>query len=411
MTAHGIEIMSPVGSYESLMAAIQSGANSVYFGVGNLNMRAGSSQNFSLRDLSKISSICHKHNIRSYITLNTVVYNRELSRIRQIINAAKLHEITAVIASDLSVISYARQIGLEVHMSTQTNISNIEAVRFFSRYADVIVTARELTLKQVATIIKKIKKDKITGPSGRLVQIEIFAHGALCMAISGKCYLSLDNYNASANRGACYQICRRPYRIFDIEGETELVVDNEFIMSPKDLKTIGFLDQIIKAGVTVLKIEGRGRSPEYVKTVTRCYRQAADAYFEGDYTQDNIERWNSDLATVYNRGFWEGYYLGRNMGEWHTQAGSIASKRKIYLGKVVNYYARINVAEVKIENKSLHKGDEILIIGPTTGVVKEHINEIRIGNNQITTEAIKGDICSFQTVDFVRRSDKVYLFN
>ncbi|MCX6234650.1 MAG: U32 family peptidase [Bacteroidetes bacterium] len=411
MTSHTIEIMSPVGSYESLMAAIQSGANSVYFGIGNLNMRARSSQNFTLRDLAKISSVCQQRNVRSYITLNAVIYDKELARMRAIIDAAKRNGITAIIASDLAVMEYARQASMEVHMSTQTNITNIEAVRFYARYADVIVTARELSLVQVASIIRRIKKDRITGPSGRLLQVEIFAHGALCMAISGKCYLSLDNYNASANRGSCYQLCRRPYRVFDTDGEVEMVVDNKFIMSPRDLKTIGFLDKIIKAGVTVLKIEGRGRSPEYVKTVTQCYREAIDACFSGRYTPSNIERWNQRLATVYNRGFWDGYYLGRKVGEWHNQEGSIATKRKTFLGKVVNYYVKIGVAEVKIENKSLHIGDEILIIGPTTGVVEDNITEIRIGNNQLTSEARKGDTCSFPIGNPVRRSDKVYLVN
>jgi putative protease len=330
---------------------------------------------------------------------------------RAIIDAANRYGISAIIASDLAVMEYARQASMEVHMSTQTNITNIEAVRFYAKYADVIVTARELSLVQVASIIRRIKKEQITGPSGRLLQIEIFAHGALCMAISGKCYLSLDNYNVSANRGACYQLCRRPYRIFDTDGEIELVVDNKFIMSPKDLKTIGFIDKIIKAGVTVLKIEGRGRSPEYVKTVTQCYHEAVEAYFSGNYTHENIERWDKRLAAVYNRGFWDGYYLGRKVGEWHNQEGSIASKRKTYLGKVVNYYVKIGVAEVKIENKSLHTGDEILIIGPTTGVVEDNITEIRIGYNQLTSEARKGDTCSFPIGNPVRRSDKIYVVN
>ncbi len=402
-----IEIMSPVGSYESLMSAIQGGADSVYFGVGHLNMRSASSKNFTLDDLKKISKICRENNIRSYITLNTVVYDEELEQMRFIVDAAKTNDISAIIASDISVIRYCRQAGMEVHMSTQTNVSNIEAVKFYSQFADVIVTARELSLNKVKTITRSIESEQIKGPSGDLVRIELFVHGALCMAISGKCYLSLDNMNYSANRGECLQICRRPYKVYDKDGEVELEVDNEYIMSPKDLKTIDFLDKILDAGVSVLKIEGRGRSPEYVKTVTECYREAVDAYIKGDYTKENIERWNEKLKTVYNRGFWDGYYLGRKMGEWSERYGSQATKKKIYIGKITNYFTKLKVAEIKIETNSISVGDEIKIIGPTTGVLDEKVKEIRVELKNVET-ASKGNVCSIPVKTFLRRSDKVY---
>ncbi len=316
MKATDIEIMSPVGSYESLWAAIQGGADSVYFGVEQLNMRARSSNNFTIDDLVNIAKICKENNIRSYITLNTIIYNNEVTLMKSIVDAAKKHNITAIIASDLSVLQYAKSVGMEIHISTQCNITNIEAVKFYSNFADVMVTARELNLKQVGEITGAIEEEQIKGPSGKLIQIEVFAHGALCMAISGKCYLSLDNFLYSANRGECIQPCRRSYIVKDKESEIELEIDNENIMSPKDLKTIDFLDKILNTGVKVLKIEGRGRSPEYVKTVTHCYREAVDAYFNNEYTGENINRWNEKLKTVYNRGFWDGYYLGRKLGEW-----------------------------------------------------------------------------------------------
>ena len=310
-----IEITAPVGNWESLVTAIQSGADSVYFGIGKLNMRARSSINFTLKDLVKISRICRKSNVKTYLTLNTVIYDHEMSEMRRIVDSARKNGINAIIASDQAVIQYAKASGIPVHMSTQANISNFEAVRYWAQFADVMVTARELNLDQVRSITKAIKKEKVRGPSGNLVQIEIFAHGALCMAISGKCYLSLDNHNASANRGACYQLCRRPYKVMDFEGEVELMIDNEYIMSPKDLCTIGFLDKILKAGVAVLKIEGRGRSSEYVKTVVSCYREAADAVNDGTYSEEKVQEWMTKLQTVYNRGFWDGYYLGRKMDE------------------------------------------------------------------------------------------------
>ncbi|MCF8227695.1 MAG: U32 family peptidase [Bacteroidales bacterium] len=399
--------MSPVGSYESLMAAIQGGADAVYFGIGHLNMRSASSKNFTLDDLKEISSICGENNVRSYITLNTVVYDEEIKEMKKVVEAANDNNISAIIASDMSVISYARQTGMEVHISTQTNISNIEAVKFYSQFADVMVTARELSLDKVKAITQAIEKEQVKGPSGNLIQIEIFAHGALCMAISGKCYLSLDNLNHSANRGECLQLCRRPYKVTDKDGKVELEVDNEYIMSPKDLKTLDFLDKILAAGVKVLKIEGRGRSPEYVKTVTECYKEAVEAYFKGEYTEENIGKWNEKLKTVYNRGFWDGYYLGRKLGEWADRYGSQATKKKIYVGKVTNYYTKLKVAEVKMETQSLHVGDEIKIIGPTTGVVDEKVKEIRVDLKKVK-KTDKGDFCSIPVKTFLRRSDKVY---
>ena len=407
MEARDIEIMSPVGSFESLTAAIQGGADSVYFGIENLNMRSRSSKKFTIDDLKIIADICKKNNLRSYITLNTVIYDSELPLMHQIVDAAGDNKITAIIAADPSVFHYANKQGVEVHMSTQTNITNIEAIKYYSRFADVMVTARELNLEQVLAITAAIAGQNITGPSGKLVQIEMFAHGALCMAVSGKCYLSLDNHNSSANRGACYQDCRRPYTVFDKEGEIELEVDNEYIMSPKDLKTIHFLDKIIKAGVSVLKIEGRGRSPEYVKTVTQCYREATDALFEGNYTPDNINRWTEKLKTVYNRGFWDGYYLGRKLGEWSEQYGSQATTKKMYVGKITNYFTKIKVAEIKIETNRLRVGDEIRIIGPTTGVYENRIKEIRVDLKKVV-ETVKGEVCSIPVDKFIRRSDKVY---
>jgi len=407
MTAKDIEIMAPVGSYESLMAAIQGGANAVYFGIGRLNMRSRSSKNFTLDDLTEISKICHQNNIRSYITLNTVVFDKEIDEVKEIVQAAKQHDITAIIASDISVIQYARSQNVEVHMSTQTNITNIEAVQFWSLFADVMVTARELSLGQVADITRQIEERQIKGPSGKLIQIEIFAHGALCMAVSGKCYLSLDNMNHSANRGACLQICRRGYKVTDLDGEHELEIDNEYIMSPKDLKTIGFLDKILAAGVRVLKIEGRGRSADYVKVVSQCYREAVDAYFEGKYTPENIEIWEERLKTVYNRGFWDGYYLGKKLGEWTENYGSLATKKKVYAGLVTNYFSKPGVAEIKLEAQDLNIGDDIQIHGPTTGVYEATVSEIRLELEPVS-KVEKGLICSIPVKQLVRRMDKVY---
>ncbi len=407
MFASDIEIMAPAGSYESLMAAIQGGADSVYFGIGKLNMRSRSSQNFTLSDLEKISVICADNKLKSYITLNTIIYDSELQEMKRIVDAAKQNNISAIIASDLSVIQYARSRDVEVHMSTQTNITNIEAVKFWANFSDVMVTARELTLKDVGAITKAIKEEQITGPSGELVKIELFVHGALCMAVSGKCYLSLDNMNFSANRGACLQLCRRGYKVTDMDGEFELAIENEYIMSPKDLKTIHFIDKIIKAGVRIFKIEGRGRSADYVKVTSECYREAANAFFNGNYSEEQIAKWNRRLESVYNRGFWDGYYLGQKMGEWTKQYGSLATKRKTYLGKVTNYFSKIGVAEIKLETRDLQKGDEIQITGPTTGVYEDVINEIRVDDN-VVEKAAKGVYCSIPTNALVRRMDKVY---
>lgn len=402
-----IEIMAPVGSYEALTAAIQGGADAVYFGVGHLNMRSKSTLNFTNDDLKNIAGICRENGIRSYITLNSDIFDEELGLMRSIVDDAKSSGINAIIASDLSVIQYASLVGMEIHMSTQANITNIGAVRFFAQFADVMVTARELSLEQVKIITETIEKEQIKGPSGKPVKIEVFAHGALCMAVSGKCYLSLDNYNSSANRGACLQLCRRPYHVFDRDGEVELEIDNQYIMSPKDLKTIDFLDKILDAGVRVLKIEGRGRSPEYVKTVTRIYRQAVNAICNGTFTKENLELWNLELGTVYNRGFWDGYYLGRKMGEWTGKYGSQATRKKIYVGKIMNYYAKSGIAEVKIEAYPLHSGDDILILGPTTGVVDEKVKEIWL-NDKAVDKVVRGDLCTIPIGTTLRLSDKLY---
>lgn len=402
-----VEIMSPVGSYEMLMAAIQGGAHSVYFGVEQLNMRARSLNNFSLDDLKTVSQICKDAHVKSYITLNTIIYDEELELMREIIDEARMQHIDAIIASDLAAIQYANERGLEVHISTQCNITNIEAVRFYSKFADVMVTARELTLQQVAAITKAIAQQNIQGPSGELVQIEIFAHGALCMAISGRCYMSLDNMNHSANRGACLQLCRRAYTIKDQDEGFEMEIQDGYIMSPKDLCTIGFIDKIIKAGIRVLKIEGRGRSPEYVKKVTHTYRQAVEAYFQGNYTADNIMLWTESLKSVYNRGFWEGYYLGKKFPELTNSYGSQALHKKIYVGKITNYFSNLKVAEVKIETQDISLEDKFIIIGPTTGVLEDAIKEIRV--NLLSVEkAVKGDVCSIPVSHIVRRGDKLF---
>ena len=406
-TANKVEIMSPVGSYESLMAAIQAGADSVYFGVGDLNMRSRSAANFSLDDLKAISAICKENNVKTYLTVNTIVYDEEIEKMQQLVDAAKSNGIDAVIASDMAVIQYAASVDVDVHISTQCNITNIEAVRFFAKYASVMVTARELSLKQVKEIVRKINEENITGPAGNLIEIEVFVHGALCMAVSGKCYLSLDNFAYSANRGACLQPCRRAYNVYDADNEISALVEEKYIMSPKDLCTIGFLDKILQAGVKVLKIEGRGRSPEYVKTVTRCYREAADACLAGTYGEEKVNKWIEELQTVYNRGFWDGYYLGRKLGEWTQRYGSQAKKTKVFVGTVTNFFTKIGVAEIKIESNSLNINDEFLIIGPTTGVYEGTVNELRVDLTPAES-AEKGTLCSIETRDIVRRNDKVY---
>jgi putative protease len=389
------------------MAAIQGGADSVYFGVEQLNMRAASSNNFTIEDLRKIVAICKKNGLKSYLTVNVVVYDHEIEQMHRIIDAAVESGMTAIIASDLSVINYAFSTGIEIHLSTQLNITNIEALKFYAKWADVVVLARELNLDQVAHIYNCIREQHIKGPKGDLIKIEMFAHGALCMAISGKCYLSLHENNKSANRGECYQTCRKSYIATSMESGYEIEIDNEYIMSPKDLCTIGFLDKIIDAGVKVLKIEGRARSAEYVREVSSCYDEAVKAIENGTYNKEKTDGWRTRLSTVFNRGFWDGYYLGQKMGEWNTNYGSIATKRKVYLGKITNYFRKLNVAEIKLENGDLNKGDTILITGPTTGVVEYMADDIRV-DLEVTEKAIKGELCSIKTPDYLRRSDKVY---
>jgi len=402
-----IEIMSPVGSFETLMAAIQGGAQSVYFGVGKLNMRSASTINFTLSDLQEVVCICNKNGIKAYLTVNTVIYDNEIYEMRALLEEAKKCAVHAIIATDLAVLSYAKKIGIEIHASTQLNISNVESVKFFSEYCDVMVLARELNLNQVSHIANEIKRCQIKGPSGNLVKLELFVHGALCMSISGKCYLSLHYHNKSANRGECLQNCRRAYTVTEKETGYSLDIENEYIMSPKDLCTIHILDKIIESGVSILKIEGRARSPEYVKTVTRCYREAVEAYQNKQYTKEKILKWQEELKKVYNRGFWEGYYLGQYLGEWTEQYGSSATNQKTYVGKVTNFYKQINVAEILIETHSLNVGDEILIIGPTTGVVEHKITEIRVDEMSVK-EAKKGIKCSIKLSGIVRKNDKVY---
>ncbi len=400
MEKRNLEIMAPAGNFECLHAAIQGGANSVYFGVEKLNMRSHSANNFKMTDLQEICDICRRHGVRTYLTLNIVLYNEDLEDMRRTLDAAKEAGITAVIASDMAAIIYARQIGVEVHISTQLSISNAESLRFYAQYADVIVLARELNLHQVKEIKSIIDRDNICGPSGRRVEIEMFAHGALCMAISGKCYLSLHEYGASANRGSCYQICRRGYEVTDLETGSQLVVDNKYIMSPKDLCTIEFMDKIIDAGVTVFKIEGRARSAEYVKKVASCYRRAADAVCDGTYTPELAADLKKELAEVFNRGFWDGYYQGARLGEWSEVYGSKATRRKVYCGKITNWFARLGVAEILVESASLKVGDRILIIGPTTGVVELDVPEIRVDLKPVG-EASKGTYCSVP-IDFTK---------
>ena len=402
-----IEVMAPVGSWESLSAAIKAGCNSVYFGIEQLNMRARSSINFSIEDLAKIASICKKSGIRSYITLNTVLYDHDLNLMREIIDSAQKNGIDAVIVSDHAAMNYAKKIGYPVHISTQANISNIETLEFYSNFSDVIVLARELSLQQVSMIASEIEKREITGPSGNIVEIEIFAHGALCMAVSGKCYLSLHSHNASANRGACIQNCRREYTVIDKDEGIELDIDNEYIMSAKDLATIDFLDKVLSAGVKVLKIEGRGRSADYVFTTVKCYREAVDSILQGTYTKEKVKQWKEQLSTVYNRGFWDGYYLGRKIGEWSESYGSKATTKKIFLGKGVKYFAKVKVGEFVIETHSLKKGDRVLITGPTTGVIETTIDELRV-NEMVVSEAKKGEHISIKVDEQIRASDKIY---
>ena len=400
------EIMAPVGSRESLAAAIQAGADSIYFGIENLNMRARSASTFSIDDLKEIARTCNEHGMKSYLTVNTIIYDQDIPLMRTIVNAAHEAGISAIIAADVAVMTYARSIGQEVHLSTQLNISNTEALRFYAQFADVVVLARELNLEQVAEIHRAIVEEHICGPSGQPVRIEMFCHGALCMAVSGKCYLSLHQMNHSANRGACMQVCRRSYIVRDKETDAELEIDNQYIMSPKDLKTIHFLNKMMDAGVRVFKIEGRARGPEYVRTVVECYKEAIRAHLDGTFTDEKIEDWNRRLATVFNRGFWDGYYLGQRLGEWTHHYGSDATERKIYVGKGVKYFSNLGVAEFLVEAAELNVGDKLLVTGPTTGALFLTADEMRVDLRPVPT-VHKGEHFSIKC-DKIRPSDKLY---
>lgn len=409
MTKNGlIELMAPAGDFTSLQAALDNGADSVYFGVEQLNMRARASMNFTLDDLPEISRRCAERGVRTYLTLNTIIYDHDLSIIKTLLDKAKAADLTAVIAMDQAVISYARQIGLEVHISTQINITNIETVKFYALFADTMVMSRELSISQIKKICTQIEKEQIKGPSGNLVEVEIFGHGALCMAVSGKCYLSLHSHNSSANRGACKQNCRKKYTVTDQETGFEIELDNEYMMSPKDLCTINFLDEIVDAGVKVLKIEGRGRAPEYVATVIKCYREAIDSIADGTFSEDKVEGWMTRLETVYNRGFWSGYYLGQELGEWSKNSGSSATQKKVYIGKGRHYYPKSNVAEFVIEAYDLTVGDKVLVQGPTTGSQEMEILEIMVDGKGMEPKAVKSDVITFKTDFRVRPSDKLY---
>ncbi len=399
--------MAPVGSYESLAAAIDAGAGSVYFGVEGLNMRSKSSVNFTLDDLRRIASICHEAGVKSYLTVNTIMYDADLDYMRSIIDAVAQSGVSAIIASDIAAITYARSRGVEVHISTQCNVSNIEAVRFYAQFADVVVLARELNLDQVKAIHQAIIRDDIRGPKGEHVKIEMFCHGALCMAVSGKCYLSLHQMNSSANRGACTQICRRGYSVTDLETGDELNVDNKYIMSPKDLKTIHFLNKMIDAGVEVFKIEGRARGPEYVATAVRCYSQAIEAIAAGEFTDEKIAAWDTELSKIFNRGFWDGYYLGQRLGEWSSKYGSSATRVKHYVAKGVKYFSRLGVGEFIMEAGELHVGDEIIITGPTTGAMMITVEDIQVDCRSVD-KAVKGDAFSIPVPAKVRPSDRLY---
>lgn len=408
MKREEFEIMAPVGSRESLAAALQAGADSIYFGIERLNMRAHSASAFTMDDLREIAAVCREHGVKSYLTVNTIIYGEDLPLMREILNAAKEAEISAVIASDVAVMTYARQIGVEVHLSTQLNISNLEALRFYAQFADVVVLARELNINQVKEIYEGIVREHICGPSGQLIRIEMFCHGALCMAVSGKCYLSLMNTGRSANRGECMQICRRSYLVKDKETETELEVDGPYIMSPKDLKTIRFMDKLVDAGVRVFKIEGRARGPEYVRTVVECYREVIDRIIDGNLKVEDLDRWDARLATVFNRGFWDGYYQGQRLGEWAQTYGSQATERKVYVGRGTKYYSRLGLGEFHIEATELHVGDKFLITGPTTGALYGVIEEMHDDSNAAVDVARQGSNVSFKVEAKVRPSDKLF---
>ena len=402
-----LEIMAPAGNFECLQAAIQGGADSVYFGVGNLNMRSHSANNFAVEDLPEVCRICREAGIKSYLTVNITFYNEDLEPMRQLLKAAREAGVTAVIASDMAAIIEARRLGIEVHISTQLSISNTESLRFYAQFADVIVLARELSLFQVKDIHEAIVREGIKGPSGNLVRIELFCHGALCMAVSGKCYLSLHAHNASANRGSCYQVCRRSYLVTDTDDGNQLEIDNKYIMSPKDLKTVRFIDRMMKSGVRVFKIEGRARGPEYVYTVVRCYREAIQAVIDGEFTEERKDEWDERLSTVFNRGFWDGYYQGQLMGEWNKHYGSNATERKVYIGKGVKYFSKLGVAEFTVEANTFKRGDKMLITGPTTGVMYVSADEIH-GDNGPIEVAEKGTRVSIAVTDKIRPSDKLF---
>jgi len=403
------EIMAPVGSWESLVAAHQAGADAIYFGIEGLNMRSRSSVNFSLTDLQTIAQWCHEHGLKSYLTVNTIIYDEDIDYMHQIVTAAAQAGITAIIASDMATILFARSIGVEVHISTQVNVSNSEAVRYYAQWADVMVLARELNLDQVSRISETIVQNDLRGPHGKRVRLEMFCHGALCMAVSGKCYMSLHQENTSANRGACRQICRRGYIVTDRENGDELAIENKYIMSPKDLKTIHFLNKMVDAGVTVFKIEGRARGPEYVRTVVTCYNQALNALVDGTYSEAKVEAWDKQLATVFNRGFWNGYYLGQRLGEWSAKYGSSATHVKVYAAKAIRYFSKLGVAEFLMEAGELKLGDQVWIIGPTTGAIPLTLTEIRVNLKPVQT-TVKGEHFSIATPVKVRPSDKLYLW-
>ena len=407
MAKSKVELMAPAGNFESMQAAMDNGADSVYFGIEQMNMRARASMNFTLDDLPEIARRCGENNVRTYLTLNTIVYNHDLSLVKRIIDAVKSAGITAVIAADQAVLSYAKTVGVEVHISTQVNITNIEAVKFYAHFADVMVLSRELSLRQVKEICDGVVKEDVRGPAGKLIEIEVFGHGALCMAVSGKCFLSLHTQNSSANRGACIQNCRRTYRVIDIEDGHELEIDNEYIMSPKDLCTIDFVDQLVDGGISVLKIEGRGRAPEYVATTIKCYREALDSIAEGTYTKEKVKDWFTRLESVYNRGFWGGYFLGQKMGEWSDTPGSLATQKKVYLGKGGHFYPKTNIAEFQIEAQNIKVGDEYLITGPNTGVMEGVIESMMV-NDEFVEQAKRGDTVTFKVKDRVRQADKLY---
>ena len=409
MERKDFEIMAPVGSYESLVAAVQGGADAIYFGIEGLNMRANSANNFTIDDLHKIAEYCHENGLKSYLTVNTVIYDNDIDTMHKIIEAAKEAKISAIIASDLAAILYARSIGVEVHISTQVNISNSEAVRFYSQYADVVVLARELNLEQVYNIHQSIIKDDIRGPHGELIRIEMFCHGALCMAVSGKCYMSLHEMNRSANRGACGQICRRSYTVTDRDTGDQLDIENQYIMSPKDLKTIHFMNKMIDAGVRVFKIEGRARGSEYVRTAVSCYNEAINSYIDGTFSEEKIAGWDERLKTIFNRGFWNGYYLGQRLGEWTSKYGSSATKIKVYCAKGIRYFSKIGVAEFQMEAGELHVGDEVIITGPTTGAVPVTIEEIRVDLKPVE-KTKKGERFSIKIAEKIRPSDKMFLW-